>query len=116
MKADFAYIGFMSGQRKVSVFETLIFTGDGRIMLDYVAPAPIGLIGFLWGRLFFITCRLAAKQRLLADPAFACLARVIRERRIRQRFLLTALVFLAFPSPATGTPSSVRPFLSQFQP
>jgi putative transposase len=48
-------------------------------------------------RFFFVSCRLAAKRRLLSDPDFACLARVVRERRIKHRFLLTAWVFLPDP-------------------
>ncbi len=45
-------------------------------------------------RFFFVSCRLAANRQLLADPDFACLARVVRERREKYRFLLTAWVFL----------------------
>jgi putative transposase len=45
-------------------------------------------------RFFFVSCRLAAKRRLPGGPDFACLARVVRERRAKYRFLLTAWVFL----------------------
>jgi REP element-mobilizing transposase RayT len=44
-------------------------------------------------RWFFITCRLLPR-RILSELEFACLARVIHERREEQGFLLTAWVFL----------------------
>ena len=46
-------------------------------------------------RFFFVTCRLLPRRRLLAESEFACLARVIAERRRKHGFLLTAWVFLA---------------------
>jgi putative transposase len=45
-------------------------------------------------RFFFVSCRLAVKRQLLANPDFGCLARVVRERRAKYRFLLTSGVFL----------------------
>src|ERR1035437_7618065 len=45
-------------------------------------------------RFFFITCRLQPGRRKLSDSAFACLARVIGERRRKHGFLLTAWVLL----------------------
>jgi putative transposase len=45
-------------------------------------------------RLFFITCRVHGHRRILSESEFACLARVIRERRAERHFLLTAWVFL----------------------
>jgi putative transposase len=48
----------------------------------------------LFDRFFFITCRLLPHRRKLAQPEFECLARVVRERREKHHFLLTAWVFL----------------------
>jgi putative transposase len=48
----------------------------------------------LFDRLFFITCRLLPHRRKLEEPEFERLARVVRERREKHRFLLTAWVFL----------------------
>ena len=45
-------------------------------------------------RFFFITCRLLPHRGRLEEPEFECLARVIRERREKHHFLLTAWVFL----------------------
>jgi putative transposase len=45
-------------------------------------------------RWFFVTCRVLPRRRILSDSEFACLARVIHERREEHRFLLTAWVFL----------------------
>ena len=45
-------------------------------------------------RWFFITCCLLPKRRILSALEFACLARVIDERRQKHGFLLTAWVFL----------------------
>ena len=45
-------------------------------------------------RFFFVTCRLLPERRILEESEFACLARVIRERRRKHGFLLTAWVFL----------------------
>src|ERR1017187_6520056 len=45
-------------------------------------------------RFFFTTCRLLPGRQKLSDSAFACLARVIGERRRKHGFLLTAWVFL----------------------
>jgi REP element-mobilizing transposase RayT len=45
-------------------------------------------------RYFFITCRLLPKRKTLAEPEFACLARVIHERREEHGFLVTAWVLL----------------------
>jgi putative transposase len=45
-------------------------------------------------RFFFITCRLLPHRLLLREPQFDCLARVVRERREKYHFLLTAWVFL----------------------
>ncbi|MGH9862391.1 MAG: REP-associated tyrosine transposase [Candidatus Acidiferrales bacterium] len=45
-------------------------------------------------RFFFITCRLLRRRKRLAESEFACLARVIEERRKKHGFLLTAWVFL----------------------
>jgi putative transposase len=45
-------------------------------------------------RFFFITCRLLPQRGELKESEFACLARVVRERREKHRFLLTAWVFL----------------------
>lgn len=45
-------------------------------------------------RFFFITCRVLRSREVLTEPEFACLARVIRERRLKHGFLLTAWVFL----------------------
>ncbi len=66
------------------------FYRDGRIVLDHLAPASPGLNG----PVLFVSCRLAAKRPLLGDPDFACLAHVVRQRRAKHRFLLTAWVFL----------------------
>jgi REP element-mobilizing transposase RayT len=45
-------------------------------------------------RWFFVTCRLLPRRRILSELEFACLARVIHERREEHGFLLTAWVFL----------------------
>jgi putative transposase len=45
-------------------------------------------------RWFFISCRLLPGRRILSESEFACLARVIHERREEHGFLLTAWVFL----------------------
>jgi len=45
-------------------------------------------------RFFFITCRLPPHRGRLEEPEFECLARVVRERREKHHFLLTAWVFL----------------------
>jgi putative transposase len=45
-------------------------------------------------RFFFITCRLLPHRGRLEEPEFGCLARVVRERREKHHFLLTAWVFL----------------------
>jgi REP element-mobilizing transposase RayT len=45
-------------------------------------------------RWFFITCRLLPRRRILSASEFACLTRVIHERRAEHGFLLTAWVFL----------------------
>jgi putative transposase len=45
-------------------------------------------------RFFFITCRLLPHRRKLTKSEFRCLARVVRERRQKHHFLLTAWVFL----------------------
>src|ERR1039457_1356693 len=45
-------------------------------------------------RFFFVTCRLQPGRRKLWDSGFACLARVIGERRRQHGFLLKAWVFL----------------------
>jgi putative transposase len=44
-------------------------------------------------RFFLVTCRLFRRQ-LLSEAEFACLARVIAERRRKHGFLFTAWVFL----------------------
>lgn len=51
-------------------------------------------------RLLFITCGVHGRRRILSESEFACLARVIRERREEHHFLLTAWGFL--PNPATA--------------
>jgi REP element-mobilizing transposase RayT len=51
-------------------------------------------------RFFFITCRLLAHRGRLEEPEFECLARVVRERREKHHFLLTAWVFLPDPAAA----------------
>ncbi len=48
----------------------------------------------LSGHFFFVTCRLLAKRHVLSQVEFACLARVVHERRQEHGFLLTAWVFL----------------------
>jgi REP element-mobilizing transposase RayT len=45
-------------------------------------------------RWFFVTCRFLPRRRILSESEFACLARVIQERREEHGFLLTAWVFL----------------------
>jgi len=45
-------------------------------------------------RFFFITCRLLPHRGRLSQPEIECLARVVRERRQKYHFLLTAWVFL----------------------
>jgi len=45
-------------------------------------------------RWFFVTSRLLPRRRILSESEFACLARVIHERREEHGFLLTAWVFL----------------------
>src|SRR5208337_1176848 len=45
-------------------------------------------------RWFFVTCRLLPRRRILSELEFACLARVVHERREEQGFLLTAWAFL----------------------
>jgi putative transposase len=45
-------------------------------------------------RFFFITCRLQPHRRMLEESEFDCLAGVLRERREKHHFLLTAWVFL----------------------
>ena len=45
-------------------------------------------------RFFFITCRLLPLRGRLSGADFECLARVVRERRRKYHFLLTAWVFL----------------------
>jgi putative transposase len=51
-------------------------------------------------RFLFVTCRLSRRRHVLADAEFACLARVIAERRRKHGFLLTAWVFLPDPAAA----------------
>ena len=48
----------------------------------------------LFDRFFFITCRLLPHRRMLEESEFDCLAGVLRERREKHHFLLTAWVFL----------------------
>ena len=48
----------------------------------------------LFDRFFFISCRLLPRRRLLSTSEFACLARVIAERRRKHGFFLTAWVLL----------------------
>ncbi len=45
-------------------------------------------------RWFFVTCRVLPRRRILSESEFACLARVIHERREEHGFLLSAWVFL----------------------
>jgi putative transposase len=45
-------------------------------------------------RFFFVTCRLLPRRRVLWDSEFACLARVIQERRHKHGFVLTAWALL----------------------
>ncbi len=45
-------------------------------------------------RWFFVTCRVLPRGRILSESEFACLARVIHERRDEHGFLLSARVFL----------------------
>jgi putative transposase len=45
-------------------------------------------------RFFFISCRVLRERRALEESDFKCLARVLRERREKYHFLLTAWVFL----------------------
>jgi REP element-mobilizing transposase RayT len=45
-------------------------------------------------RWFFITCRVLPKRRILSASEFACMARVIGERRRELGFSLSAWVFL----------------------
>ena len=45
-------------------------------------------------RWFFITCRVLPWRGFLSASEFACLARVIHERRQKHGFLLSAWVFL----------------------
>ena len=45
-------------------------------------------------RFFFISCRLLPHRERLGEREFECLARVVRERREKHHFLLTAWVFL----------------------
>jgi putative transposase len=45
-------------------------------------------------RFFFITCRVLRCRGALEESEFQCLARVVRERREKYHFLLTAWVFL----------------------
>ena len=49
---------------------------------------------FLSDRFFFLTVRLLPRRRNLADDDYACLARCLDVVRSRQRFLVTAWVFL----------------------
>jgi len=48
----------------------------------------------LYDRFFFVSCRLLPHRQRLGEPEFECLARVMRERREKHHFLLTAWVFL----------------------
>jgi len=45
-------------------------------------------------RWFFVACRVLPRRRILSESQFACLARVIQERRGEHDFLLSAWVFL----------------------
>ena len=45
-------------------------------------------------RWFFVSCRVLPRRRILSESEFACLARVIDERRKEHGFLLSAWVFL----------------------
>jgi REP element-mobilizing transposase RayT len=45
-------------------------------------------------RFLFITCRVLRRRRTLAGTELAYLAQMLRERREKYRFLLTAWVFL----------------------
>ena len=45
-------------------------------------------------RFFFVTCRRLPKWRTLSESEFACIARVIQERRRKRGYLLSAWVFL----------------------
>ena len=48
----------------------------------------------LSNRFFFVSCRLLRSRQELSESEFDCLAQVIRARRKRHGFLLTAWVFL----------------------
>jgi len=54
----------------------------------------------LFDRFFFITCRLLPHRRTIEESEFECLAGVVRERREKHHFLLTAWVFLPDPAAA----------------
>src|SRR5579862_8599767 len=62
---------------------------------------------------FFITGRVIPYRRMLDESEFECLARVVRERRRKHGFLLTAWVFLpdhwhAISTRPTHSPSRGR--------
>jgi hypothetical protein len=54
----------------------------------------------LFDRFFFITCRLLPHRRMVEESEFECLAGVVRERREKHHFVLTAWVFLPDPAAA----------------
>jgi REP element-mobilizing transposase RayT len=45
-------------------------------------------------RWFFVACRILPRRGILSESGFACLARVVQERREEHGFLLSAWVFL----------------------
>ena len=72
------------------------------------------------GRFFFISCRLLPRRGRLTESEFERLARVVRERREKYHFLLTAWVFLPdhwhtifFPRRAGADPRLVGSAMSR---
>ena len=57
-------------------------------------------------RFFFVTCRIVRRREALGETDFQQLARAMRERRERHRFLVTAWVFLPDHWHAIFFPSS----------
>ena len=65
-----------------------------RLVLADRDPSAAAQDGERKSNRFFITGRVLPQRRMLDESEFECLARVIRERRQKHGFLLTAWAFL----------------------
>jgi hypothetical protein len=57
-------------------------------------------------RWFFVSCRVLPRRRILSESEFACLARVIDERRKEHGFLLSAWVITRAASAVSRLPQA----------